>query len=103
MIVTLRVHYQASYSKVGGLARAIWGEHASQMVDGEWTKGALLGRALINRAEATLVFERASMRGFALTVMPARGICPRQTTNQKSAATVGRWASFFQFRTDNDQ
>ena len=57
-IAVLRMHYQCTFSKLAGLARAIWGgEHCKEMTGGRYDYGAPLGLDLIVKMEEVLGLE----------------------------------------------
>lgn len=57
-IAVLRIHFGCTHSKLGGLARAIWGvEHCQQMANSDAVAPSILGRDLISEMERCLSFE----------------------------------------------
>ncbi len=57
-IAAFRIHFGCTFSKMGGLARAIWGlEKCQEMAGVDHVTDSLIGRALITAMEKTLGFE----------------------------------------------
>lgn len=59
IIAALWMHFGCTFSKLAGLAIAIWGEdYASEMCDSNYTYGSPLGRDLVKKMADTLGLER---------------------------------------------
>lgn len=68
MIATLRIHYGCTFSKLAGLARAIWGEdHCKEMGRTEYGYGSPLGRALVTRMEKSLGLDMCESDNMIMT------------------------------------
>lgn len=57
-LAVLRVHFGCTFSKLEGLARAIWGLARCQEIAGSSSIGSLLGRDLVSAMESILGFDR---------------------------------------------
>lgn len=68
MIAALRIHFGCTFSKLAGLAVAIWGEgHAAEMADLEYGYGGPLGQRLVIKMEDTLELKRCESDEMTMT------------------------------------
>lgn len=66
-IAAFRIHFGCSFSKMGGLGRAIWGlEKCQQMAEVDHVADSMIGRALISAMEKALGFEMCETDTFTM-------------------------------------